>query len=164
LPLPVVIYTVRKIPFISSFPGNCATSVSISTLMCLWAIYIFLGSVHIFPCSRIFWKYINLSQIFECRNWETEQYDSVVEITVSFLRIHKWEPAIYIGFSSAFLSAHACHTLYLPFFLPHTFDFLCMPCLALSLFASTCAPTLLLSLLLPLPTSSRWSSSSACCL
>jgi len=35
LPLPVVIYTVRKIPFISSFPGNCATSVSISTLMCL---------------------------------------------------------------------------------------------------------------------------------
>jgi hypothetical protein len=42
---------------------------------------------------------INLSQIYECRNWEIEHYNSVLEITVSFLGIHKWEPAIYIGFS-----------------------------------------------------------------
>jgi hypothetical protein len=28
---------------------------------------------------------INLSQIYECRNWETEHYNSVLEITVSFL-------------------------------------------------------------------------------
>ncbi len=45
---------------------------------------------------------VNLSQIYECMNWETELYNSVLEITVSILGIHKWEPAIYIGFSSAF--------------------------------------------------------------
>ncbi len=39
-----------------------------STFMCLWAIYLFLGSVHIFSCSRIgteadrSWEYINGSQ------------------------------------------------------------------------------------------------------
>jgi hypothetical protein len=43
--------------------------------------------------------HINLSQIYECRNWETEHYNSVLEITVLFLGIHKWEPAIYIAFS-----------------------------------------------------------------
>jgi hypothetical protein len=32
--------------------------------------------------------YINLSQIYECRNWETGHYNSVMEITVSFLGIH----------------------------------------------------------------------------
>jgi hypothetical protein len=49
------------------------------------------------------WKYINLSQIYsyECRNWETEHYNSVLEITISFLGIQKWEPDIYIGFSPA---------------------------------------------------------------
>jgi hypothetical protein len=61
--------------------------------------------VHIFPCSRISRPipeiYIYLSQIYECRNWETECYNSVLEITVSFLGIQKWEPGIYIGFSPA---------------------------------------------------------------
>jgi hypothetical protein len=33
--------------------------------------------------------------------WETEHYNSVLEISVSFLGIHKWEPDIYIGFSPA---------------------------------------------------------------
>jgi hypothetical protein len=47
------------------------------------------------------WKYINLSQIYECRNWDAEHYNSVLEITVSFLGIHKREPDIYIGFSPA---------------------------------------------------------------
>jgi hypothetical protein len=60
--------------------------------------------VHIFPCSKI-GRHIpelsNLSQIYECRNWETEHFNSVLEITVSFLGIHKWEPDIYIGFSPA---------------------------------------------------------------
>jgi hypothetical protein len=36
------------------------------------------------------WKYINFSQIYECRNWETEHYSSVLEITVIFLEMHKW--------------------------------------------------------------------------
>jgi hypothetical protein len=30
-----------------------------------------------------------------------EHYNSVLEIKVSFLGIHKWEPAIYIRFSPA---------------------------------------------------------------
>ncbi len=37
----------------------------------------------------------------EVKNWETGHYNSVLEITVSFLGIHKWEPDIYIGFSLA---------------------------------------------------------------
>jgi hypothetical protein len=45
--------------------------------------------------------YINLSQIYECRILETEHYNSVLEITVSFMVIHKWEPDIYIGLSPA---------------------------------------------------------------
>jgi hypothetical protein len=44
---------------------------------------------------------MNLSKIYECRNWETEHYNSVLEITVSFLGIHKWKPDIYIGFLPA---------------------------------------------------------------
>jgi hypothetical protein len=47
------------------------------------------------------WKYINLSQIYECKNWETEHYNSVLEKTVSFLGINQWDPDIYIGFSLA---------------------------------------------------------------
>jgi hypothetical protein len=34
-------------------------------------------------------------------NWETEHYNSVLEINVLFLGIFTWEPDIYIGFSSA---------------------------------------------------------------
>jgi hypothetical protein len=33
--------------------------------------------------------------------WETEHYNSVLEIIVSVLGIPTWEPDIYIGFSSA---------------------------------------------------------------
>ncbi len=72
------IRTATKIPFMYSFSGNSAATVSIPTFMCLWAIYIFPGSVHIFGCSKIgrlileikeaaefhFWEYINGNQTF----------------------------------------------------------------------------------------------------
>jgi hypothetical protein len=60
----------------------------IPTHMYLWVIYIFPESF----TDTWMW------------NWETEHYDSVLEITeraVSFLEIHKSEPDIYIVFSPA---------------------------------------------------------------
>jgi hypothetical protein len=37
-------------------------------------------------------------------NLETEYYNSVLEVTVSFLGIHRWEPDIYIGISLTTIS------------------------------------------------------------
>jgi hypothetical protein len=45
--------TAMKNPFMYSFSGNCATSIPISSFMCLRAFYILPGSVHIFGCSKI---------------------------------------------------------------------------------------------------------------
>ncbi len=67
------ICTATEIPIIYSFPGNSATSAPISTFMLLWAIYIFPGSVHIFPPAEKAdpsWEYIIRSQTHECGNWD----------------------------------------------------------------------------------------------
>ncbi len=95
-------HTARKIAFMYFFSGNFAALVPISTFMCLWAIYIFPWSVHIFPCSRIGRPILEIyKSLTDIWVYETEQYNAVLEITVSFLGIHKWEVDIYIGFSPA---------------------------------------------------------------
>ncbi len=66
-------HTATAIPFIYSFSGNSAASAPISTFMCLWAIYIFPGSVHIFPPAEKAdpsWKYIIRLQTHECGIWD----------------------------------------------------------------------------------------------
>ncbi len=82
----ITLHTAKKIQFMYYFSENCAVSVPNSKFMYLWAIYLFPGSVHIFGCRKIdrpileICTYINLSQIYDCMNWERDQYNSVLEI------------------------------------------------------------------------------------
>ncbi len=41
-----ILYTATKLPLMYSFSGNSAASAPISTFMCLWVIYVVLGSVY----------------------------------------------------------------------------------------------------------------------
>jgi hypothetical protein len=94
------------IPFL-----DCAASVPISTFMCLWAVYILSGSVHIFGCSKIDKPIL---EIYKCL---THTYVSAgtgrQNIIILFWKkrrlysfisgntVQKWEPDIYIRFSLA---------------------------------------------------------------
>ncbi len=72
--------------FIYSFSGNSVASAPISTFMCLWAIYIFPGSVYIFPPAEQAdpsWEYIIRSQTHECGNWDWGPYIPFLGIFVS---------------------------------------------------------------------------------
>ncbi len=71
-----------NIRFRCSQKWNYATSFPIPTFMCLWAIYSQDRSAF-FGFSK---KGRNLSQIHERGNWETEHYNSVLEIT----RLHNF--------------------------------------------------------------------------
>jgi len=69
---------------------NIGVSVPISTLMRLWAIYIFPRSVCLF-CWRKYvdwsWDYINCSQTHECWNWGWGR-------AIPRKGIHKWDPCL----------------------------------------------------------------------
>jgi hypothetical protein len=78
---------------------NCLASVSISTFMCLWVIFIFPGSVCLFCCKKIcdrLWEYIIRSQTHEWDNWDWgSAIPFWVYINGIFVAVH-W-PQLYHG-------------------------------------------------------------------
>ncbi len=92
-------YTATAIPFIYSFSGNSAASASISTFMCLWAIYIFTGSVYIFPPAKQAgpsWEYIIRYLTHACGNWDWGPDIPFLGIFVSNFRHFVFAVYLYI--------------------------------------------------------------------
>jgi hypothetical protein len=73
-------HTATKISILYSFSGNCTVSVLIRVSVS--DLYIPRIGPHIWLHSKIDRPIldINISKIHECRNWETEHYNSVLEI------------------------------------------------------------------------------------
>ncbi len=98
----VRIHTATKIPFMYSFSGNCAYSVPISTFMCLWAIYIFLGSVHIFSCSRIgrsivgIYKPLTNTWMWKLGLWPRNSFSGNIHFEFSVLCLYSAASAHFI--------------------------------------------------------------------
>ncbi len=69
-------FTATKIPVVYSQKWNCAASVPISTFMCVWSNYIFLGSVHMFSCCRIYKSLTYCTKKFGNWDWgrKNEQF------------------------------------------------------------------------------------------
>ncbi len=109
--------TVTKIPFMYSFSGNSAASVPFPhSCVCERFIYVLDRS-----CSRLERPILEIykSYRFKCRNWKTEHYNSVLEITVSFLEIHKFPQTLIFDYHRSFIcsvryTVSVCHYYYSP--------------------------------------------------
>ncbi len=101
------LYTLPKIRFICSQKWNCVSSFPIHTIMYLWAIYIFTGSVCLFGCSKIGRPILVIYKSLRDMNVEIGRQNIIILFwkwrghAVSLLGIHKSEPEIYIVFIPA---------------------------------------------------------------
>ncbi len=75
-------YTLQQKSHLCILSWNCAASVPISTFMCLWAIYIFPGLVHIFHAAEY--------QI-DCGNYKSLTHMNVEIGTVVIAQFLLWE-------------------------------------------------------------------------